>query len=187
MGRRRKSSAEDDVYGILAVLFLGLIWLYAEHLVAAVAITALVALIGFVIWDYRRQRHKAYRAALLEAGVRDPLELTGHQFEEFCALLLGNCGWSVEMTRATGDYGADIIARRGGITMAVQCKRYAGSVGVKAIQEVHGAVAYYQAHRSAVMSTVGFTRAAINLAEHTGTVLVVPGKYDPHKILISTS
>ncbi len=44
---------------------------------------------------------------------------------------------SVEVTRGSGDYGVDVLAEKEGVTYAVQCKRYDGPVGVKAVQEAY--------------------------------------------------
>ena len=40
------------------------------------------------------------------------------------------------MTAATGYYGVDLIAKKSGQCVAVQCKRYGKSVGVSAVQQV---------------------------------------------------
>ena len=40
-------------------------------------------------------------------------EMSGEEFEDYCAELLSRNGYTVEsMTRETGDYGADIIISR---------------------------------------------------------------------------
>ena len=52
-------------------------------------------------------------------------ELEGHDFEYYCADLLRNGGYqNVRVTRASGDFGVDILAERDGITYGIQCKRY---------------------------------------------------------------
>lgn len=91
-------------------------------------------------------------------------------------------GRSVQATRTTGDYGADIVAERDGVRLVVQCKRWSNAAGVAAVQEAHAAIAFYGAHRSAVMATSGFTRAAEALAGTTGTALIVPGRHDLDRV-----
>ena len=54
--------------------------------------------------------------------------LTPIQYEEYCAKLISNQGWSCEATKVTGDQGADIKAKKNGKTLVVQCKQYSSSV-----------------------------------------------------------
>lgn len=146
-------------------------------------VAASAVLLAVVMWNRRRTRTAAYRAALLECGIRDPMQLSPIEFEDFCALLLDRHGWDVKTTKRTGDYGADIVATRAGVRMVVQCKRYAKAVGVSAVQEAHAALSFYGAQRSAVMATRGFTKAAQSLASSTGTALIVPESPDLGRVL----
>lgn len=144
----------------------------SREAIAAVIVMAVLIL----IWRFRRDR--AYRAALYRMGIRDPHGLNGVEYEKFCELILQEYGWRTSGTRSSGDFGADIVAVRRGIKMVVQCKRYRTPVGVKAVQEAHGAAAYYGAQRAAVMTCLGFTKAAHSLATKTGTTLIVVGDSD---------
>ena len=63
-------------------------------------------------------------------------EMEGAEFEKYCARLLEKRGFiDVNITKASGDFGVDILAEKEGVTYAIQCKRYTDPVGVKAIQE----------------------------------------------------
>lgn len=179
---RRRSAGNDAALGVL-LLIGGVVWLCQKHPALAAAGGVLAVTVAVVAWNRRRARTAAYRAALLECGARDPMQLSAIEFEDFCALLLGRHGWQVQTTKTTGDYGADILATRGGVSMVVQCKRYAKAVGVSAVQEAHAALSFYGAQRSAVMATRGFTRAAQSLASSTGTALIVPGSSDLRRVL----
>lgn len=101
-----------------------------------------------------------------------PDEMDGGEFEGYCAGLLSGEGWEIVcLTAASGDYGADIIAKRGGILYAIQCKRYEKPVGVAAVQEVRAATAHYKCARAAVMTNSVFTRQAKELAAENGVEL----------------
>lgn len=64
--------------------------------------------------------------------------MEGHRFEYFCANILRTSGYeNVEVTRGSGDHGVDVIAVKSGIKYAVQCKRFSGGVGNKAVQEIY--------------------------------------------------
>ena len=50
----------------------------------------------------------------------------GHAFEQWVADKMETHGWRVDVTAGSGDQGLDIIARRDGRKIGVQCKRYDG-------------------------------------------------------------
>ena len=91
--------------------------------------------------------------------------MEGHEFEYYCADLLRQAGFlEVEVTRGSGDYGVDILAELGGVTYAVQCKRYDSPVGVKAVQEVYAGRDYYDRMVGVVMTNQYFTQPAVEVA-----------------------
>ncbi|MCM1120760.1 MAG: restriction endonuclease [bacterium] len=91
--------------------------------------------------------------------------MEGHEFEYYCAELLRQAGFlEVEVTRGSGDYGVDILAEREGVTYAVQCKRYDGPVGVKAVQEVYAGRDFYDRMVGVVMTNQYFTKPAVEVA-----------------------
>ena len=82
----------------------------------------------------------------------------GHDFEYYCADLLRRNGFSaVEVTRGSGDFGADILAEKDDVTYAVQCKNYSGPVGVSAVQEIAAGRDYYDRMVGVVMTNQFFT------------------------------
>lgn len=100
-------------------------------------------------------------------------ELDGFDYEYHVADSLRLRGYrNVEVTQASGDYGADIICYdKQGNKIAVQCKKYAGSVGIDAVQQVIGAKDFYKCSRAMVITTATFTPAAKNLAEKANVEL----------------
>ena len=100
--------------------------------------------------------------------------MEGHAFEHWCANLLHKIGFKIiEVTKGSGDQGGDIIAEKGGVRYAIQCKRYApkDKVSNKAVQEVHAGKDVYKCHVSAVMTNTYFTVSAKELADSTKTLL----------------
>jgi len=93
-------------------------------------------------------------------------------FEHWCAAEIERQGWSVRVSRASGDQGVDVEAMRLGLTVAIQCKRYADPIGNKAVQEAHTGAVHYRADLACVIGTGGFTRAAEELARTTGVILL---------------
>ena len=72
----------------------------------------------------------------------------------------------------SGDYGADLILLKDGQRIAVQAKRYVGSVGVAAVQEALSGQAYYQCDTAWVVTTGAFTTNALELAKKSGVKLI---------------
>ena len=62
--------------------------------------------------------------------------MTGIEYESFVAKYLRQHGYhNVSVTKASGDYGVDVIAHKKGKKYAVQCKYYTKPVGISAVQE----------------------------------------------------
>lgn len=117
------------------------------------------------VWLFRRLTARNRRAAQC-------LRLTGEEFEEYVALVLGDNGFRhVEVTRASGDQGVDILAERGGKMYAIQCKNYKDAVGNFAVQEAFAGAEFYGCDAAAVICPGTFTRAARELAASTGVLL----------------
>ena len=58
------------------------------------------------------------------------------------------------------------------MTIGIQCKRYSGSVGNKAVQEIYAGAKHMGLERAVVVSNSKYTRSAIELAKTTGTLLI---------------
>jgi HJR/Mrr/RecB family endonuclease len=99
-------------------------------------------------------------------------KLTGTESEAAIAGLYESKGFEVQITKATGDFGVDILASKEGKTLAIQAKRWGGKVGVKAIQEVASGAYFYKADTSAVVTSSFFTDKAKELAKSLGVQLI---------------
>ncbi len=98
--------------------------------------------------------------------------MSGTEFEDFMAEILHRSGIEVlELTKASGDFGADIIVIHEGERTAVQCKRYSRPIGVKAVQEAISSKDYYKCTKAAVITNSDFTRQARELAAESGVIL----------------
>jgi HJR/Mrr/RecB family endonuclease len=92
-------------------------------------------------------------------------KMSGVDFESFVRDYLTDKGAVCEMTPASGDYGADIIAKVEGRRIAIQCKRYSANVGYSAVQEVVAGKAYYKCDEAWVVTNASFTQQAIQGAK----------------------
>lgn len=134
-------------------------------LVAFVAAVAVVALLGFMFRSQDRAAQRRRDLDYVKSGMADIDLMAGVEFEKYIAARLRQSGWNVSLTSATGDYGVDLIARKNGQRLAIQCKRYGKPVGVSAIQQVVAGATHHRCTTSMVVSNQEFTRAAKLLAK----------------------
>lgn len=91
--------------------------------------------------------------------------MEGHAFEYACADILKINGFkNVEVTKGSGDYGVDILARKGVDYYAIQCKRYKNKLDNSPVQEVVSGKVHYNCNKAAVMTNSYLTDAAKLLA-----------------------
>jgi len=120
----------------------------------------------------KQREQDAWQRAHGHARAGELDQLSGTEFEEFLAGLFRAQGYVAELTPLTGDYGADLILIKDGQRIAVQAKRYVGSVGVSAVQEALSGQAYYQCDTAWVVTTGAFTTNALELAKKSGVKLI---------------
>ena len=102
----------------------------------------------------------------------DLKKLSGIEFEDYLYNILTGFNYNVEKTKASGDQGVDLLVYYMGHRIAIQCKRYNSSIGNQAVQEVFAGSRFHKADASIVVSNSLFTKAAIELAESCGVLLV---------------
>lgn len=125
------------------------------HIIGIVFLVSFIIVV-FVFFLKRRRKGEQEDFDILE----------GHEFEYYCAQLLQRKGFvDVEVTKGSGDYGADILAEKDGVTYAIQCKCYTAPVGVKAVQEAHAGRDYYDRMVGAVLTNQYFTNPAVDAAK----------------------
>ncbi|MEE4580528.1 restriction endonuclease [Paenibacillus polymyxa] len=76
------------------------------------------------------------------------------------------------MTRAAGDFGADLILLEGERRIVVQANCYSKNVDLKAVQEVRSARAHYRANGALVVTNSNFTSQAYELAKSNSVRLI---------------
>lgn len=129
-----------------------------------ISLCAVSAVIAYIIYITVRKRHPKAKFSVVDA-------MEGKEFEQFCAAGFRHLGYKTDTTPATGDYGIDILLKKKGTTVAVQTKRYNGTVGVKAVQQAASGKAMYNADKAMVVTNSTYTKAAETLAEANGVIL----------------
>ncbi|MCL2050857.1 MAG: restriction endonuclease [Lachnospiraceae bacterium] len=103
--------------------------------------------------------------------------MAGGEFEELLVAHFEKNGYKANATPKSGDYGADLIIRGSGAGrdfkghFAIQAKRSKGKVGIKAVQEILGGMAYYGCPKGMVITNNYFTRNAWELAKKSNVIL----------------
>lgn len=100
-------------------------------------------------------------------------KMDGFQFEMYLKALFKKLGYTPEVTRKTGDYGADLVLK-GKNKIVIQAKRYnkKNKVGIRAVQEILGAKEYYNAKEAWVITNSTFTHQARKLAQSSKVKLL---------------
>lgn len=112
------------------------------------------------------------RDYLLNSTMQEIDQMDGVKFEQFVCALYNRMGYEAKRTKASGDFGADIVAVKNRLITIIQTKRYSNKVGVSAVQEVVTAKNYYMAYKAAIVTNSSFTQAAVSLAKANQVVLV---------------
>jgi restriction system protein len=159
-------------------LFFGLAvpWYFTQRATGSVpagfsaGLGGLVLTVVILLWlsvqrdRYRVGRQRRRDLKYANSGMAAIDQMSGVEFEEYVAAQLRTTGWSVTHTVSSGDYGVDLVAKKGGARMAVQCKRLGKAVGVAAVQQVVSGALHYGCNQSAVVTNQTFTKAARQLA-----------------------
>ena len=95
----------------------------------------------------------------VDVGMLSPIA-----FEHHCADVLKSNGWTCKTTRASGDFGVDLVAESQGHRVVFQIKKWSKPVNLKAVQEAVAGIAIYRAHSACVISVSGYQESARRLA-----------------------
>ena len=147
-------------------------WTYA-----AAASAGGVGLLLRPVWQPGWNRWKSWRAArrailLHQLAAADLDRISPLAFEHHCAEVLRLQGWRCRTTKASGDFGVDVLAERQGLKVAIQVKKWRGRVDLSAVQQAATGAAMYGASAAAVVSVSGYQPSAVRLARANRVVLL---------------
>lgn len=107
-----------------------------------------------------RDAAKAFEAWQLQMQERFWQSLDGVSFERAVGRLYRKDGYKVEFTPISSDGGVDLILKRNGEKIVVQCKAYTARVGVGTARELVAARADFGADRAILIAASGVTKPA---------------------------
>ncbi len=117
-------------------------------------------------YNQKIQAEKIVRSEIknIDRKVKELLELSPREFEEYVGELFTHLGYKVEVTPYVNDKGVDIIMYKGAVKYGVQCKRYKGTVGSPEIQTFIGALNHAKADKGFFVTTGMFSFEAEKMA-----------------------
>ncbi|MCD7034487.1 restriction endonuclease [Metabacillus sp. GX 13764] len=158
---KKQQKAQQELISLLTVgAAAGAYWMTKSFIAAGIILFLLLGILMAVILLLKADREKKLR----QSGIQEIDNMDGIQFENYLAALFKQLGYSAKVTPSGGDYGADLILQGEKGRIAVQAKRYKSKVGIKAVQEIASAKAYYSANEAWVVTNSEFTAQARNLA-----------------------
>lgn len=96
--------------------------LQATITVTVLAVAVFIAVL-IIIGIKRTERLK-------RSGIADIDKMEGVQFEQYLGHLFQAQGYKTQVTKAAGDFGADLILQKAGRKIVIQAKRYSKNVGI---------------------------------------------------------
>lgn len=104
-----------------------------------------------------------YDKALMKANYWD--SLNGHQFEHAFADACRLRGYSATVSKSGGDGGIDIMLRRNGYDIAVQCKAHQKKIGPAPVRDLYGVMMARGIIEGWLVSKSGFSDNAKDFAK----------------------
>ncbi len=158
---KRESNFIDTALKLPVLVAFFVAYITTSSLKIAFIATLIVLGITIVLLIMRKMKSQE---KLKRSGIADIDKMDGRQFEHYLGVLFKNQGYTVTVTKAAGDYGADLIISKNGKKIIVQAKRYSKTVGLKAVQEAQTAIAHYGASEAWVVSNREYSYEATELA-----------------------
>lgn len=169
--QKRKKKKFNERWDVMLIEVVFLITLYFHEKLGAGGVIAIVILFIGLLVGINQLKIKSAEKRYLNSGMTEIDNLSGEDFERFLAAHFRKEGYRVELTPKTQDYGVDLIISKNGCKIAVQAKRYADNVGIKAIQEICAGKNYYKADKAMVITNSSYTSNARRLAVECGVDL----------------
>lgn len=133
-------------------------------------LTGIGAAVGVLIVVFMTRMEKARVRAIKMSEVDG---MGGVEFEKYIGALMEQRGFKVQFTKATGDFGIDILASKEGQDYAIQIKRYGKPVDRKAVGDaVLGMAKYRKSAVPVVITNNRFTTEAKEVARLNSCILI---------------
>lgn len=136
-----------------------------------VIVLLFVGVVAYAVWHgIQVRRERARRLKALEISHVDAM--SGPEFEYYVSQILESQGYHVQLVGHSGDLGVDLMARRNGSLVAIQCKRQSKNVSRRAVSDVVAGKIHRKAGQAMCITNSWFTAGARTLAKSTGCELI---------------
>jgi len=159
--RYRNSTPKPEIILYAAGLLAAWRFIASQYFLWLLITLFVVGTVAIIILFYTEHQN---RQKLLRSGIDEVDKMNGHEFAEFLGERFKANRYKVTMPPRSGDFGADVIINQGAYRAVIQAKRSNSKVGIKAVQEVIGAVKYYGAMHGIVITNNHYTNSAEKLA-----------------------
>lgn len=161
-----KSNIEAKIYIFTFAIILGIIYWLVERGIKGkwwawliLVCIIIISLTIFLIFVFNKNKFKSF------ISIEDIDLMSGIEFENFVSKLFSKFGYETEVTKASGDQGIDVLAKKNGSVVAIQAKCYSRVVGNHSVMEAVAGMNYYEADKCIVVTNSTFTKSAIELAK----------------------
>jgi restriction system protein len=176
--KRRQDALLFGAVAVLVLIVAAVRWVNEHRALSGMVLAALLVVGGW--WLARRihGRLRARRASwLAPIDLRAYLQASPGEFEQQTAALCRRDGArDAHVVGGAGDLAADVLATTpDGRRILIQCKRYKPGNPVKSehVQMVNGTYRdIHHCQQAIIVTTSGYTRDAVNLAQRVGIRLV---------------
>ncbi len=151
-----------------------------DRVIGLAILGLLVGLVVLRLLAARRMRDRAVPSPSglydappdIAADEADMPPIDGNAYRRWCVDSLTEAGWQARMSFPAGRLTADIMARRDGRLLTVQCRPSTRPLEAAVVQEALVVRSAQDAQVAAVVSNAGYTRAARTLAAASGVRLL---------------
>lgn len=152
------------------VIFVGFSLFLMQWYWYPVALISLTILVFYFagLSDRAKQQESKRR---LSARTKHIDRMSGAEFENHLAEYFAACGYRIETTPTTGDFGADLVLRSRTECIVVQAKRWNSRIGISAVQEISTARHFYGADSALLITNSSLTRSAKELARRANVTV----------------
>jgi restriction system protein len=133
------------------------------ELAELVLITAFPTIIGisFLYNTFLKPRRRKAFNRIRARGISALKSMSWQDFERFCGLYFERHGYKVKLCGLGGaDGGLDLILRKRGRTIMVQCKHWKGKVSVTTVREMFGVMHANRYDGVIIVALTGYTKEA---------------------------
>ncbi len=170
--RRRKAIHYSEPFVVVLALFAVALLLWGFLTALIIAILATLAMAGYVFYrlEMRRQAYKRWFDN--NRGRKNIQEMAPLKLESFTGELFTRLGYQAIVTKASGDNGIDVIAKKDGKLYVIQVKQTGKAVGSPTIQTLCGSMLHAGADYGICLAPSGFTRQAREFASDKNVTLL---------------